>query len=181
MTTTPPTAEDLQRVEDKLDTLLTQVNTLHRSQQMLASLYEEMVPVATLAINDVSEKLAAYEQKGYFDFARETFHVVDSVVQNFSPDDVHALGDNIVNILNAVKAVTQPDVLEFVEHAADAMEDEAHKQPKGVLSMLKSTSNDDDVRRGRRALAEALPPWRRVLTVLLPPSLFRVVPPLRDE
>ncbi|ROR66379.1 transglutaminase-like domain-containing protein [Agrococcus jenensis] len=56
--------------------------------------------------------------------------------------------------------------------AERAVFDDGPREP-GVL--------DDDVRRGRRALADALPPWRRVLSALLPPSLFRVVPPLHDE
>ena len=40
---------------------------------------------------------------------------------------------------------------------------------------------DGDVREVRRALAAQLPPWRRVLALVLPPTLLRVIPPLRED
>lgn len=40
---------------------------------------------------------------------------------------------------------------------------------------------DGDVRAVRRALAAQLPPWRRALALVLPPSLFRVIPPVPRE
>ena len=49
-------------------------------------------------------------------------------LSGFTPDDVHALADNVVNILGAVKRVTQPEVLDFAQHTADALEDEAERK-----------------------------------------------------
>lgn len=40
---------------------------------------------------------------------------------------------------------------------------------------------DDEVRAARGALGASLPLWRRALSTVLPPSLFRVVPPLRED
>ncbi|MGC5077983.1 transglutaminase-like domain-containing protein [Agrococcus sp. DT81.2] len=40
---------------------------------------------------------------------------------------------------------------------------------------------DGDAREARGALAASLPLWRRVLATVLPPSLLRVVPPLRED
>ena len=46
------------------------------------------------------------EREGYFAFARGGWRIVERIVTEFSEDDVNALGDNIVTILNTVK---QPD------------------------------------------------------------------------
>ncbi len=148
--------EDIARLEQKLDALSAQVQDLHRTQQMLASLYEDMVPVATTALHSASVRLAELEQKGYFDFAKESMHVLDEVVQGFSPDDVHALAENIVGILGAVKRATQPEVLAFAEHTADVLEGEAARKPKGIVSMLRQGTKDENVRRGLAVAFEAL-------------------------
>jgi tRNA 2-thiouridine synthesizing protein E len=148
--------DDLARVERKIDSLVEHVEELHATQQMLASLYREMMPIATTALDTVSQRLAEYEERGYFDFARESVHVLDKIVEGYTPDDVHALADNIVNILGAVKRVTQPEVMEIAEHTVEAMDEAGEQKPKGVISMMRSSAKDEDVRRGMAVAIEAL-------------------------
>jgi uncharacterized protein YjgD (DUF1641 family) len=55
-----------------------------------------------------------FEQKGYFDFMRETMKIMDNIVTHFSIEDVKLLADNIVTILETVKSLTQPDMLKAI-------------------------------------------------------------------
>jgi len=142
------TTPDLQRLEAKLDALSGQVAALVAAQQGARDLYEEMAPIAKLAMGVGAKRLAQFEQRGYFDFAREAFNVVDAIVAGYTPEDVHALADQAVRILGIVRRLTQPGVLDLAEHAAEAVEHAGDEQPPGVLGILKATSRDEDVRRG---------------------------------
>ena len=147
---------DLERIEAKLDALATTVGKLAETQAMLGSFYREMMPLATVGIESAAARLSELEQRGYFDFGRELLHVVDAVVAGYTPDDVHALADNVVRILDGVRAVTQPDALDFYEHAVEAVEDQGENKPKGLLSTVRTAMKDDDVRRGVAVAIEAI-------------------------
>ncbi|MDX1702190.1 MAG: hypothetical protein R3250_16305, partial [Melioribacteraceae bacterium] len=66
---------------------------------------------------DVMNKLDEYDRKGYFQFLKELENVAENVVTSFSVDDVKALGDNIVTILQTIKELTQPDMLLALNNA----------------------------------------------------------------
>jgi uncharacterized protein YjgD (DUF1641 family) len=57
------------------------------------------------------------EKKGYIDFFRELSKSLDNIVSHFSAEDVKALSDNIVFILETVKNLTQPDMLKAINNA----------------------------------------------------------------
>ncbi len=71
--------------------------------------------------------LAELEQKGYFTFARGGMRIVDNVVTSFTEDDVNRLGDNVVLILNTVKDMTQPEIMNFVRNTLLVAEGEVDK------------------------------------------------------
>ena len=66
-----------------------------------------------------------------------------------SEDDVAALGDNVVTILNAVKEMTQPEVMGLVQRTAISVQDveEAHIEPPSMFALLKQM-RDPQTRRG---------------------------------
>jgi uncharacterized protein YjgD (DUF1641 family) len=66
---------------------------------------------------DTIHKLNELEQKGYIDFFRELSKSLDNIVTHFTAEDVRALSDNIVFILETVKSMTQPDMLKAVNNA----------------------------------------------------------------
>ena len=66
---------------------------------------------------DAIHKMHELEQKGYFDFLRELGKSFDNIVTHFSAEDVKALSDNIVFILETVKNLTQPDMLKAINNA----------------------------------------------------------------
>jgi uncharacterized protein YjgD (DUF1641 family) len=62
-------------------------------------------------------KLDELDRKGYFMFFKESLQIIENIVTSFTVEDVKALGDNIVTILNTIKNLTQPDMLQAVNNA----------------------------------------------------------------
>jgi tRNA 2-thiouridine synthesizing protein E len=140
--------QDLRRMEAKLDALSAQVAQLVAAQDRLSSFYDDFAPIATKAMGVGAGKLDELDRKGYFTFAREALTVVDNVIAGYTPEDVHAFADNVVRMLDLVRRMTQPEVLDVAEHAAEAAQEAGEQEPPGVLGILKATSRDEEVRRG---------------------------------
>ncbi len=80
-------------------------------------LAKDVSPIVNEMGIDLAHKLNEFEQKGYFEFFREAGKIVDNIVTNYKPEDVKALADNIVTILDTVKNLTQPDMLKAMNNA----------------------------------------------------------------
>jgi uncharacterized protein YjgD (DUF1641 family) len=103
----------------------------------------------------LTEKLGELEAKGYFTFGEGGLKIVDKVVTSFDEDDVESLGDNIVLILNTVKEMTQPEVMNLLSRTmveVQETEDTPVGPPPSAFALLKQM-RDPEVRRG---LARAL-------------------------
>jgi uncharacterized protein YjgD (DUF1641 family) len=109
--------------------------------------------------------LEEYEERGYFRFAKAGLGVVDRVVTNFTEEDVEALGDNVVLILETVKEMTQPEIMavlyrmiEAVQRQQDAFEAEPEQAPS--MWALARQLRDPDVE-GRLRRRNGTPPQVR--------------------
>ena len=106
----------------------------------------------------VLSTLEAFEQRGYFEFANAGLGVVDQVVTAYSKEDVEALGDNVVQMLDIVKNLTQPEMLAVATRMLDAVQRQQAAaelepvEPPGLFA-LAGQMRDPEVRRG---LARAL-------------------------
>lgn len=76
-------------------------------------------PVAREVIIDFIKKLHEFEQKGYFSFFKELYHIMDNIITNFSEEDIRLLAENVVTILDTVKNLTQPKMLQAMNHAVN--------------------------------------------------------------
>jgi uncharacterized protein YjgD (DUF1641 family) len=83
------------------------------------------------------EGLDRLEREGYFDFARESWLIVDRVVAEFDQEDVRALGENIVTILNTVRNMTQPEVMGLMDNAVGALQQERQAEPPSLLTLIR--------------------------------------------
>ena len=140
--------------------------TLNEMLDLLESAHDfikDASPLTKDMMTEATDRLAELERKGYFGFARQSFYVVDQIVTSFSEEDVRQLGDNIVLILNTVKALTQPQMMTLLNnltqgfHEAEA-EAQAGRLEIGYLALLRKL-RDPEVRRG---LAITLETLRRV-------------------
>jgi uncharacterized protein YjgD (DUF1641 family) len=102
---------------------------------------------------------------------------VDRVVTGFSEEDVEALGDNVVLILETVKEMTQPDVMAVLYRMIEAVQRQQHEmahEPEEAPSLfsLARKMRDPEIRRG---MGRALNTLRAVSEVETgPPRKFVV-------
>lgn len=116
--------------------------------ESLMDLVDTLGPLADEAFTKAVNSLAETERKGYFAFARGGARIVDTVVTSFSEEDVYRLGDNVVLILNTIKDMTQPEVLNFIRNTLLVAEREVEKPVDISYSALLREMRDPEVRRG---------------------------------
>lgn len=78
---------------------------------------KDVSPIIRQVGLDAISKLNELEQKGYIDFFRELSKSLDNIVTHYKPEDVKALSDNIVFILETIRNLTQPDMLRAFNNA----------------------------------------------------------------
>ena len=137
----------LARSLPQLNALMSQLDGLSQLAAMLSSLSGPAMAKAT-------DALQVADDKGYFAFARQGGAIADRVVTEFSEEDVAALGNNIVTILNAVKEMTQPEVMGMVKRTAITMQEgeDEHLDPPSMFKLVKSMRQPQT----RRGLARVL-------------------------
>ncbi len=134
-----------------LQALLDQLDSLSE----LAATVSAYLPEATTA---VTSRMTDLDERGYFRFMGAGAGVVDRVVTSFSEEDVEALGDNIVLILNTVKEMTQPEVMSMLRRTFESVQEEElqyEATPPGALALLREM-RDPDVRRGLNKVVHML-------------------------
>lgn len=114
----------------------------------IMDLMDTVGPLADEAFEKAVIELAKMEQKGYFNFARGGMQIMDNVVTSFSEEDVNRFGDNVVLILNTVKDMTQPEIMNFVRNTLLVAEKEIDKPVDISYSGLIRQMRDPEVRRG---------------------------------
>lgn len=105
-----------------LKRLIRNVNTMDELLVQLESAREFLTDAAPLGRQMFSDGLAKMDEldrKGYFAMARELQRGLDRVVANFTAEDVRLLGENLVTILQTVKNLTQPQMLQAINHAVE--------------------------------------------------------------
>jgi uncharacterized protein YjgD (DUF1641 family) len=97
---------NVENINDFLDTL-----------ESINDFVKDVSPIIHQVGLDAIHKLHELEQKGYIDFFKELSKAMDNIVTHFTVEDVKALSDNVVVILETVKNLTQPDMLKAVNNA----------------------------------------------------------------
>ncbi len=116
--------------------------------ESLMGLSEELNRLMKPMFNTAVEELDRLEREGYFAFAREGWRIVERIVTEFSEEDVRALADNIVFILNTVRNMTQPEIMALANQAVDAIREEPPVDEKASLFALLREMRDPKVRKG---------------------------------
>ncbi len=91
-------------------------NEMFEMLESAADLMRDLGPIVNQIGFDAIDKMAEFERKGYVAFFSEAMKIMDNIVEHFTPEDVSALADNVVTILETVKNMTQPDVLEAMNN-----------------------------------------------------------------
>jgi uncharacterized protein YjgD (DUF1641 family) len=121
--------------------------------ESINDLVVDVMPIVKQGIELAIEKAAILEEAGYFDFIEAGIGVVDRIVTGYSKEDVEALGDNVVQMLDIVKDLTQPDMLAVTQRMLDVVHrqgeisGETMAEPPGFLA-LAGKIRDPEVRMG---------------------------------
>lgn len=143
------TAEDLARFARTTARTLPRLEMLMAQLDSLSELMHTVNSLSGAGMSRLTEVLEVADDKGYFAFARQGGLIADRVVTEFSEDDVAALGENVVTILNAMKELTQPEVMALVQRTAITVQDgeDTHIEPPSMFALVKSM-RDPQTRRG---------------------------------
>lgn len=108
-------------------------------------LFKDLQPLSKKIFDEILATLNELDQKGYFEFFRESFQILDTIVTSFSVDDVKLLRQNIVSILLTVKGMTQPEMLQTIDNALDFFRkmDIAVEKDVSYLQILKEMRNPE--------------------------------------
>jgi uncharacterized protein YjgD (DUF1641 family) len=116
--------------------------------ESMMDLAETVGPLANEAFGKAVHQLTEMERKGYFTFAQGGMQIMDNVVTSFSEEDVNRFGENVVLILNTVKEMTQPEIMNFVRNTLMVAEQEIDKPVDISYTGLMRQMRDPEVRRG---------------------------------
>jgi len=100
--------------------LLRNINTLTQTFELFENakgFLEDFAPVSRELVFDAMNKFDEFDRKGYFDYLKEIEKIAENIVSSFSVDDLKELGNNIVPLLNTMKSVTQPELLNDLDNA----------------------------------------------------------------
>lgn len=124
--------------------------------EALMGIADETELLGKQVFNFAVEQLDQFERDGYFNFARESWLIVERIVKEFSEEDVRALGDNVVTILNTVRSMTQPEIMTLANNAMGAIQEEIPVTEKVSTWKLLRELGDPKVRRGMARMINIL-------------------------
>jgi uncharacterized protein YjgD (DUF1641 family) len=124
--------------------------------EMMMELYDETQRIGQGVFNQAVVKLDQLERAGYFAFARSGWRIIERIVEEFSEEDVNALGDNIVTILNTVKNLTQPEIMALTNNAIYAIQEQPIDEEDVSLWAILKDLSDPKVRAGMARMLNML-------------------------
>lgn len=142
-------------VLERLDQLNRQVTQIAERQLKFEEFVEEFTPIGKEVLKTASQKLDALEKEGVVDFGKELLAVGRKVATTYRVEDVRQLGDAVVSILDTVRAMTQPEILQAASEAAEVLQHADQTEPIGLVGMVRATRNED-VQRGMAVMMEVM-------------------------
>jgi uncharacterized protein YjgD (DUF1641 family) len=100
--------------------LVSNIDNIAKALELFESLSDfakDAMPIVNEVIIDATRKMDELEQKGYFYFLKELGLIFENVITHFSKEDVHHLAENVMTILETVKTLTQPEMMNAVNNA----------------------------------------------------------------
>ncbi len=140
--------DDLVRLLKKLIRHLPQIDMLLDTLDGVSDLSTEVNHIAREGMDKAAIVMEDLDRKGYLAFGKSGLRLVDMVVTSFTEEDVDRLGENIVLILNTVKDMTQPEIMNFVRTTLLVAEREVEKPVDTSYLALMRQMRDPAVRRG---------------------------------
>ena len=99
--------------------LVRNIGAINEMFDMLESMFDLMKDISPILHQlglDGIKAMGQLEEKGYVGFFKESLAIIDNIVTHFSVEDVRLLADNIVTIMETVKNITQPEMLDAINN-----------------------------------------------------------------
>ncbi len=164
----------------RLDQIAADVALLVERQRRIDDFMTEMTPIFKDMMGVGITRMQDAETAGYFRAAKAAAGALDRVVRGHSAEELDELGDDLVRILDTLRVLTRPDVLQVAADAATVVEHREDLAPLGLVGMVRA-GGDVDVQRGMAVMMELLkhvgraagslgtaPPARRLARKALP-------------
>jgi len=117
--------------------------------ESVADFIKDATPLSKQIFTQILETLSELEKKGYFEFARESVKILDTIVTSFTVEDLVMLRENITSILMTIKQMTQPQMLSSVNNALNFFQKmETDVEQKVSYWQLIKEISDPEFRRG---------------------------------
>ncbi len=117
--------------------------------QSFVEFTEDISPLAREIVDDFISKLHELEQKGILESLRRSVGIVETLSENFEPEDVTNFGNSMVLAMRTVKRFTLPENLEKIEKIIEAVENyDFEKKRKVSLFSLFRKARSKEVLRG---------------------------------
>jgi uncharacterized protein YjgD (DUF1641 family) len=152
--------------EFQIEDLFYLLKRIMRNTHLMLGLFDRMEAVMGIAdetallgkqvFNHTIDQLDKFERDGYFEFALEGWNILERIVTEFSKEDVQALGDNVVIILDTIRNMTQPEIMALANNAVGAIKEDIPVSEKVSMWTLVKELSDPKVRRGMIKLINLL-------------------------
>jgi len=113
--------------------------------ESMADLVKDVTPIVNETIMDFTDKLNEFDQKGYFEFLRESGNVLDKIITKVSAEDLKQLAENIDPMMDMLKALGRPEVIQGMKNATRALaETSSQKVPEvSVFRMMRELNKPE--------------------------------------
>ena len=132
--------------------LIRNIDTISEMFEMLESandFVKDVSPILHQVGLDGIKMAHDIESKGYFAFFKSFTKIMDNIVTHFTVEDLEALADNIVTILETVKSLTQPDMLKAINSGVVVYKSiDTQNVPEYSLFKAAVAMNSKEMRRG---------------------------------
>ena len=113
--------------------------------ESMADLVKDVTPIVNETIMDFTDKLDEFDRKGYFEFLRESGNVLDKIITKVSAEDLKQLAENIDPMMEILKALGRPEVIQGMKNATQALaETSTQKVPEvSVFRMMRELNKPE--------------------------------------
>lgn len=126
----------LAALSSQLDEVVAETRRARERWEVLDELVTDATPVMKQFMGSATERLDAMDLRRYLEVAGAGMGVVDRIVKAFGREDVEALGENVVLMLQVVREMTQPEILGLLRQTATwAHEHPAPSEPPSLVSL----------------------------------------------
>lgn len=117
--------------------------------QSFVEFTEDISPLAREIADDFISKLHELEQKGILESLRRSIGIVETMSENFEPEDVTNFGNSMVLAMRTIKRFTLPENLEKIEKIIEEVENyDFEKKRKVTLFSIFKKLRSKEVLRG---------------------------------